>query len=707
MIFRNPAFLWALALGAIPIIIYLLMRYRSLRVFWGANYVLERALERLKKKRYWDQILLIVLRVLAVLAMVAAFARPVSRAATGTVSGTGIHHVLIVDASYSMAAGESDRRRWDRGMEALKRLAATWGRGEVWSLYVIDRQPDWRADAAVVTTPDDTVAVLDTLRPAETCASLAKAFEAVKAKLGSALAEEKVEIALLADDQALSWAGMEKIAFAPHPTPPIIWLNPPIARRENLAVTSVRPASRRVLVDHPCRVFVTLRNFGPGPAADVRVDLLMNDRAEDNRFVSLLPAQQTTVHFDVIFREAGSHYLTARLEADALEYDNALTAGIEVAERFRLLVLRDPSRTGPFDSAWRFLEVLGRVQEMEQFDEPVFTRGPVAMSVTGRPDPAALAAADAVLLDGGMPVGQALADALRRYVARGGGLILSADQNVRPARWNAVLGAAGLLPAPLVQLRSETGGGDKYRYLAVNQFAPGALRAFATAEAGDVRKAKVYTWWQVGPRAERTTVLAAYDDGEPFAFRRAVGEGRVVMLTAGLNGWWNNLIVREFYVPLVFRLVSEASAAGIFARTLGLEEPIRLRVGPQVETVSFLDPRAQPVGVPAADTPVGRVATAPGGQASGRYAMLVLASRTRRQVHFGVQGPRVDSDLAPLPDGRRRRVTDRLDLVEAPDWEQLQEILRQRRGGGEWHHWLLLAALGLLAGEKLLERRFV
>jgi len=57
--------------------------YRSLKVVWGANYVLELALARLKKRMYLDQFLLLALRTLAALALVIAFARPASYAKTG------------------------------------------------------------------------------------------------------------------------------------------------------------------------------------------------------------------------------------------------------------------------------------------------------------------------------------------------------------------------------------------------------------------------------------------------------------------------------------------------------------------------------------------------------------------------------------------------------------------------------------------------
>ena len=60
MNFFYPSFLWALSLGAIPIIIYYLMRFRSLKVDWGATYVLERALQRLRKKLYLEQLILYI-----------------------------------------------------------------------------------------------------------------------------------------------------------------------------------------------------------------------------------------------------------------------------------------------------------------------------------------------------------------------------------------------------------------------------------------------------------------------------------------------------------------------------------------------------------------------------------------------------------------------------------------------------------------------
>ena len=698
MVLHNPTFLWALAAASIPVLIYLLMRYRSLKVRWGANWVLEQALAQLRRKRYWDQIVLIALRCLAVAAVVLAFARPGVRSAVS--SSGGAHQVLVVDASYSMLAGPRGRTRWDRGIETLKTLVKTWPRGQVWSLYVIDDRPRWLVEGAAA-GGEDAARLLDSLRPAETRASVARALEAVAARWGRA----NIEVTVLADDQEHTWRDVRRGSLH---SASIRWVHPPLSERANLAVTSVRPARERILSGHPTRVFVAVRNFSAEAVRDAEVELLVDGAFEKRRAVSLLAGQQTTVHFDVTLTKAGSHYLTARLESDALGYDNALTAGVEVADSLRVLVLCGERQQGGFDSAWRFLEVFARVQEMtDEFEAPVYEMGRLTLSPSPkRLDGAALARSDVVLLDGAMPLTAELAERLRRYVSRGGGLVLVADQNVRAETWNRLLGAAKLLPAPLGRLRTLRGGGADFRSLAPADFHAVALRSFQTPQDGDVANAAFYCWWEVGRPAEGAQVLARYDDGRPFLLAARGDLGAVLMLTAGLSGWWNNLPVREFYVPLIVRLCAEAAAGGIHRRTVAPNEPIRLRVGdPQtLRAASFFAAGREPVGL----TPVGAVVSASGPASSQRCSILLSrAGAAARRVWYGVQGPRVDSDLAPLPAERRRGLTEQLGLVEVADWPALAEALRAAGGTRPWHAWVLLAAIVLLTAEKLIERRFV
>ena len=146
--FLNPHLLWALPLAAAPVIIYFLMRFRAVVVPWGADYVLERALERLRKNLFIDQLLLMALRTLAAAAIVLAIARPVTSrlqgGGAGSVQGSGVHHIVVLDDSASTlarVAGGGAATIWQREKEILGKLVATWGRGERWSLLRAAGEP--------------------------------------------------------------------------------------------------------------------------------------------------------------------------------------------------------------------------------------------------------------------------------------------------------------------------------------------------------------------------------------------------------------------------------------------------------------------------------------------------------------------------------------------------------------------------------------
>ncbi|MCG3147024.1 MAG: hypothetical protein PCFJNLEI_00460 [Verrucomicrobiae bacterium] len=652
MNFIHPVLLWALPFALMPVIIYYLMRFRSLTVTWGANYILERALNRLRKKLHRDQIILLTIRTLAAALLVVVFARPASSAKTAT--GNGVQRILLVDGSYSLLAGEPGHTRWDRVKETLQQLTASWPRGETWSLCLLTDKPTWIESAA------------DQIAPTETALPLARGLAAVRERFP----QGNYELYIFADDQATAWRDVAGLTG--------YWINPPVSSRANAGVTSVAFGSDKNLVGHPSRLLVTVRNFSDEPMPAVAVEILVDGVFFSRESVALLPRQERQVAVDVTFDKAGSHAATARLGKDALAYDNALSAGIEIVERLSVLVLRDADKTGKFDSAWEFLQIAGRATD----GALVFNLG----------DGQSLAGADVVYLDGGCTLTPVLATRLREYVTNGGALVLAVDAPLNAPAW--------MLPAPLGALRREPIGGTTFQALGRAGLPPSPLRAFATEEDGDLATAKFFTWRELGAIPDGTTVLATFADGRPWLVRKRFTPGSISLLTAGLNGAGNNLIVREHFIPLLVRLFADAAAGTIFPRTVAGRETIRLRLNPGERSVTFQPENAAPVVV----TPQKQVATVAGGvNRSGLCSFLVVRDDQPTRVWVGVQGERVDSDLSPLTPAAK----DQLGLIEVADWPQLDEALQASRRGGDWHHWAMIGLIGLLIGELLMQRRFL
>jgi hypothetical protein len=100
MNFANPALLGFLALGLIPIVIYLINRQRYHRRPWAAMEFLLRAMKRHRRRLRLENLLLLLLRTLALLLFVMAMARPTISTDTLPILGQQVRReAVIIDAS--------------------------------------------------------------------------------------------------------------------------------------------------------------------------------------------------------------------------------------------------------------------------------------------------------------------------------------------------------------------------------------------------------------------------------------------------------------------------------------------------------------------------------------------------------------------------------------------------------------------------------
>jgi hypothetical protein len=693
--FVNPHLLWALPLAAAPAIIYFLMRFRAVSVPWGADYVLERAIERLKKTLYLDQLFLMALRTLAAAAIVLAVARPVTcrTAGGGAVLGSGVHHVVVLDDSASTLARVAGGTAtiWERQKEILGRLVATWGRGERWSLLRAAGEPRWVREYAEVTSPAESVAVVESLEPpGEDAAAIGRALAMAVAAAG----DRPAEIILVSDDQQSNWADAERTipAAAAGRRPAVTWVRLAPRDRDNRAVTAVRVKPEVCLVGHPCAVEVKVRNVGPAPAEDAAVEVLVDGVFQARSSTPLQPGQEATLAFTVTPESAGSHAVSARLAADVLPADDEAFAGIDVRDRATVVVCRDPAKTGTFDSAGGFLALLADVIGRKN-DEgmPLLAAAPLVVEAcTDDCSAAALSKADVVVVDGGSRLDAALVTAVAQRVDAGGAVLLAPGPGIDRDPWNALLADAKLLPARVTAAVEGTPGVEPVRRL------PGSAAAF-------------HSWLDLEPVPGKSVVTRSFADGGPFAVALVRRPGAVVELAAGLNGRINNLVVFADVVPLVVDLVTDAMSRAAFPRTVATGEPIAVAVPDPAAIAGATFTLGE--GEPEPLEP-GAVIRLPGGsRRSGLGSLLVLRRGAGREaaerIAIGVQGPRVDADLAPLSPARAAEVAGAVDLTTVGSWEELERALESRRLGRDWQPWAFAALLAALLGETALTRRFV
>src|SRR4051794_40438423 len=128
MSFLTPLFLLGLAGLAVPVIVHLIQRERKNVVQFPSLMFLQRIPYQSVRRRRIRNWPLLLLRMVALALIVAAFARPfLRRQAVALAAAGGAREVVIlVDRSYSMGYGE----RWTRAVTAGHKAVSALGQGD-------------------------------------------------------------------------------------------------------------------------------------------------------------------------------------------------------------------------------------------------------------------------------------------------------------------------------------------------------------------------------------------------------------------------------------------------------------------------------------------------------------------------------------------------------------------------------------------------
>src|SRR5262245_47425553 len=118
MQFLSPWMLAGAAAVSIPIALHFFYRARYRPLPWAPMKFLKEAIEQTSRRLKFQEWVLLALRILAILLLALALARPGFKTATTAGRGEAIDAVLVFDTSYSMAARDGDKTRLDRAKDA-------------------------------------------------------------------------------------------------------------------------------------------------------------------------------------------------------------------------------------------------------------------------------------------------------------------------------------------------------------------------------------------------------------------------------------------------------------------------------------------------------------------------------------------------------------------------------------------------------------
>lgn len=560
MSFLNPLLLLG-ALGvALPILAHLLNRYQVKRTPWAAMQFLNRSVRVRSRQLRLKDVLLMMLRCLAIVLLVLAFTRPIvdRGGPLGMLGEQRVAVTIALDASYSMQHQDEGLTRFDRALEKIEQIAQTIRPGDPVTLCLLGSE----IRIVARNVPFDPEAFDQILR------ALEPTFEAldlngVPSQLNTLADEMKAplkEIYIVTDLQEKTWSGQSQWLNASLTTlteAANVYVVPIEGGAENLAITELNLVSGVLRKGTMARYRATVRNCGSTIARNVRVDGMADNISMDVKVIpQIAPGASETVSLFMMFRDPGPVRISATIQDDGLLADNIRRTVAIVRDRVSVLCVQGSPEEGDGSAQLIAQALQARGNQEQENDLDVQT-----VSWVELPDQN-LKAFDVVILADVPDITPQQAIAFEQYVRNGNGLIWFAGDQVKADSWaeRSAAGGAQLLPAAIVETVNTSDAMGVGRPLDPSMTDHAVTRPLQSLPEDLLSEARFRKVFRLEPSATSTSVLWLAGSDSPLLVEQSLGRGHVFMFATSAGPAWSNMAVTPVFPMLLQQMVTYLTA---------------------------------------------------------------------------------------------------------------------------------------------------
>ena len=567
MSFLTPLFFLGAAALAAPILVHLVRRTRARRIQFPALVFVRQVPQRTIRRRTLHNLLLLLIRCLAILLIVIAFTRPFfsNKSSAKTTAGAGAT-VILIDDSLSM------RRDQLFGDAQSKAESATDSARTDEQIALVSFDKRYTVVNRFVGDKNRIRFGIRSLSAGWDGTDYEQALRGAEALLADLKTSGSKKIVMISDFQATGWSQANatfKLANDTQLTTlDVGGSNPP----SNVAVTNVEAHGTVFGQKYLDNLAVHLSNFSDSPKDHLQVDFQINDQTVEKRELSLNSRETKVVEFTGFNLNDGANRCTIEINSGDFPLDNRFYFTLRREVQAKGLIVESSTR-GRSDS-------LHLQSALTTNDDLPFS---FTLKTSGAVDPTSIAEYSLVILNDAGMISPGLADSLAKFVTNGGQLIISTGPRTEVNSFPPAL--QQVMPATLTE-SVQTKAGETVAISDV-KFDHPIFEVFQ--ESGRLAAAHVIGYFRSQPAAN-ASVLARFEDGSPALLESRTGKGRVLLFTSSLGPSWNDLPLMPLYLPFVHQMVRYAGSR---------EESSWYELG---ETFRVAKEQS---AVPAVDTPTG------------------------------------------------------------------------------------------------------
>ncbi|OGU74867.1 MAG: hypothetical protein A2V93_04250 [Ignavibacteria bacterium RBG_16_34_14] len=585
MTFLNPAVLFGLLAASIPVLIHLFNLRKLKKIEFSTLAFLKELQKNRIRKVKLKQWLLLALRVLIILLLVFAFARPTLEgvAIGGTTSAAKTTAVFILDDTFSMSVVDANGSYLNQAKESIQELIRNLQEGDEAALILVSGKN--KGEIKPSTNLLELINKVDEDEPAYSSGYLHNAV----VKASEMLAESKnfnKEVYIFSDFQKsrISEEGsLSDLSQLLDEKVKIYSFDYSGKDIYNVGIDDIKVETQIFEKDKPVVINVTVTNYSSDEINNLVVSLFINDERTAQQSVSLGAGASTVVTMEVLIKEAGYNNVFAEIEDDEIIQDNRRYTTLFIPDKIPLIIFYDEEKDT------RFVELaLQSSGDSKTFE--ITKRNLSQLSSVN------LSRFDVAFVIGSENL--STPERFKQFAENGGGLFLFPGNETSESGFQSLLNALNLSSVQGLfgnkENRDNIVNFDKTEFnhpVFQNIFTEGVKRNIESPEINHHLK--------INSEGKGTTIISLMN-GSSFLSEYKVGKGKVFVCNTAPVLSWSDFPLKGIFPPLinksVFYLTSKNEteekflAGDVVDINIGNKSVSQIKIEKPDKTEEFINP---------------------------------------------------------------------------------------------------------------------
>jgi hypothetical protein len=549
MKFVHPEILWAHLALAIPILVHLFNFRRFKKVLFSNVSFLKEIKHETKSKSKLKHLLILMSRMLAMSALIFAFAQPYIPLSTTDLVSEYKTVGIYIDNSFSMDANNGEGRLLDLAKNKAIEIVSGYSASDKFQLLT----NDFEGRHQRLISQEEMLTMIQEVQGSAIFRSVDEVLLRQKELFDRTNAVNRYSY-IINDLQKVAMS-LDRI---PSDTLTRVRLIPtPGENAANLYVDSLWFESPVRQLNVPEAMVLRIRNSGDENLDEIPLEVSMNGEKKSVAAVSIAGEGQIQQTLQFSNTSTGPKHGVVRISDRYIQRDDAFYFSYQVADHLRIYHIQNAATTNNAVAA-----VFS--------DDPYFEYTQVKESGV---DYSALQRNQLVILEEPGRIGSGLQQELIKFVEEGGSLMIIPGASIALDEYNALL--QSLQAGQLSEINDIRGFAQKVSGLSLEH--PLFKGIFdEKRETWDLPRVEQYRSINLSQQSSQQSVMTL-QGGSPFLSAGTFGSGRVYVLASSLDAASTNFITHGLFSTTLLRISEFSQAQMPLYYTLGSEERIVLK----------------------------------------------------------------------------------------------------------------------------------